>query len=424
VLIEFSATNFRSLHERQTFSMVAGSGRELRERHVVDPDAPATPDLVRSAVIYGPNAAGKSNLILALKFMRDLVVNSAQRSQEGDEINVTPFLMDEGQAASKASEFELIFVEQGVRYQYGVTLTRQRIESEWLIAYPKGSPQVWFERDIRSEPRWKFGPSFKGQRKLWQDSTRDNALFLSTAVQLKSEQLAPVFNWFRQRLRVLAGYGGQRRLTPTFTLKECERDEHIHSQIVSFLKSADLGINGVNAVRRKFDESHLPEGLSPALRQEILKGMENQEITDIYLIHKTPSGKEIQLDIDEESGGTQQLFGLAGPWLEVLRKGWVLVIDELDTSLHPAMMRKLVQMFHDPEINRHKAQLIFSTHDVSILDREVFRRDQIWFIEKDRDLQTHCYPLTDFRPRKDESFGRGYLQGRYGALPFIGEWRI
>ena len=141
-------------------------------------------------------------------------------------------------------------------------------------------------------------------------------------------------------------------------------------------------------------------------------------------MHKALDGREVLLSINDESGGTQQLFSLAGPLLDVLRRGLVLVIDELDTSLHPLLMRKLVQMFHDPAINSNNAQLIFSTHDTTILDSEIFRRDQIWFVEKDRTLQTRLYPLTDFSPRKDENFGRGYLQGRYGALAFIGEWRI
>lgn len=421
MLIEFSVTNFRSIHERQALSLVAGAGNELRAGNVVESGAPATPDLLRSAVIYGPNAAGKSNLILALRFVHDLVVNSAQGSQEGDEIDVTPFLMDEGSAATAPSEFELIFVEKGVRYQYGVTLTRQRIVSEWLVAYPKGSPQTWFERDINSEKGWKFGPNFKGQRRLWQEATRDNALFLSTAVQLKSEQLNPVFEWFRRRLRIINPYA---RVSPTFSIRECERDDAVRLQIVDFLKSADLGIDGVKIHRRKFDVSMLPKTMAEPEKQRLLKDMENHEFMDVHLVHATPGGSEVVLAIRDESGGTQKLFDLSGPLLDVMRNGWVLVIDELDTSFHPVLMRRLVQMFHDPDINRHKAQLIFSTHDTSILDREVFRRDQVWFVEKDRWLQTRLYPLTDFSPRKDENFGRGYLQGRYGALPFIGELGI
>lgn len=419
MLVEFSVTNFRSIHERQTLSLVAGAGGELRSANVMGTKAPATPDLLRSAVIYGPNAAGKSNLIAALQFIRDLVVRSAQRGQQGDEIPVSPFLMGESDAVGRPSEFDLIFVEQGIRYQYGVTLTRQRIVLESLIAYPKGSPQTWFERDANSEDGW-FGPNFKErQRKLWQESTRDNALFLSTAIQLKSEQLAPVFNWFRQRLRVMAPYP---RFPPIFSIKECERDEQFRAKIVDFLKSADLGIEGIKINHRKIDQEEVEffKDMPESVKKEILEHME----LDPQLVHKAVDGRDVSLSLNEESGGTQQLFGLAGPLLDVLQNGLVLVIDELDTSLHPLLMRRLVQMFNDSSSNRNNAQLIFSTHDTTILDREIFRRDQIWFVEKDRKLQTQIYPLTDFSPRKDENFGRGYLQGRYGALPFISEWRI
>lgn len=422
MLIEFSVSNFRSIRERQTLSLAASAGDELRTTNVIKTGAPATPDLLRSAVVYGPNAAGKSNLILALQFIQNLVLNSAQGGQQGDEIKVSPFLMDGGEAVAEPSEFELIFVEGDVRYQYGVVLTRQRIESEWLIAYPKGSPQTWFERDASGEAGWKFGANFKGQRKLWQDATRDNALFLSTAVQLKSEQLLPVFDWFRLRLRVIAPYT---RLAPVFSIQECERDQQIQSNVVDFLKSADLGIDGIKISRHKVkpDEIQLPKDMPEQVRQQVMRTLA-LERTELHLLHKTPDGKDVLLGLNEESGGTQQLFGLAGPLLDVLRRGRVLVIDELDTSLHPLLMRNLVRMFHDPEINRENAQLIFSTHDTTILDREIFRRDQVWFVEKDRTQQTRLYPLTDFSPRKDENFGRGYLQGRYGAVPFVGELRI
>ncbi len=419
MLVEFSVTNFRSIREKQTLSLVAASGKELREHNVFASEAPATTDLVRSAVIYGPNAAGKSNLILALRFVRDFVLNSASKGQQGDAIPVVPFLMD-ADSTNAPSEFELTFVEGGVRYRYGFSLTAQRVESEWLVAYPKGSPQRWFERNASGD-EWEFGPNFRGQRKVWQEATRDNALFLSTAVQLNAEQLGPVFEWFRRRLRLINPYA---RVTPDFSILQCESNPGVQKQIVDFLASADLGIADVKVDRRRFDPSMLSEDMPEAVRQQFLKDMMDQEFTDVHFSHSTADGREVLLDMDEESGGTQKLFALAGPWLDVLANGWVLVIDELDTSLHPLLMRQLVSMFNDPATNTKGAQLVFSTHDTSILDRDIFRRDQVWFVEKDRDLQSHLYPLTDFSPRKEENFARGYLQGRYGALPFVGELKV
>lgn len=418
MLVEFSVSNFRSIGERQTFSMAAASGAELRESHVFEPSALSTPELVRSAVLYGPNAAGKSNLIRALEFMHDFVLNSAQKRQMGDVIPVTPFAMD-STAADWPSEFEMVFVEAGVRYQYGFSVTRERVEREWLTAWPKGRPQSWFDRKAGTED-WSFGPSFRGQRKVWQESTRKNALFLSTAIQLNAEQLAPIFNWFENRLRIINPYA---RIDPGFSINQSEPDAPLRPRIIEFLKKADLGINNIKVEHRKFDVSMLPEDMPEAMRKQFLEEMEGREFADVFLTHTGKDGGVVPLGLEDESGGTQKLFALAGPCLDVLTNGWVLVIDEFDTSLHPILMRQLVALFNNPEINKRNAQLLFSTHDTSILDGTVFRRDQIWFVEKDTNQKTHLYPLTDFKPRKEENFERGYLQGRYGALPFIGELR-
>jgi AAA15 family ATPase/GTPase len=399
--------------------MVAASGKERRAHNVFDAAAPATPELLRSAVIYGANAAGKSNLIAALSFVQEFVLNSARKGQKDDAIEVTPFLMDSDSAA-KPSEFELIFVQNGVRYQYGFSVTRERVESEWLIAHPKGKPQSWFAREAGNDD-WNFGSNFRGQRKVWQETTRGNALFLSTAVQLNAEQLSPVFDWFRRRLRTIAHYA---RVDPDFSVGQCERETPLRKQIVDFLRMADLGIGDIKIERRKFDASMFPEGMPEALRQQLLKDMADKEFADVRFAHHARGGPDVLLDMEDESGGTQKLFALAGPWLDVLANGWVLFIDELDTSLHPLLMRHLIGLFHNPDINKRGAQLVFSTHDTTILDAQVFRRDQVWFVEKDRELASHLYPLSDFSPRKGENYARGYLQGRYGALPFVGELRL
>lgn len=419
MLVEFSVTNFRSIRERQSMSLVAASGKEHREQNVFDPSAPATPELLRSAVIYGANAAGKSNLIAALSFVQSFVLNSAKKGQQGDEIPVVPFLMDP-ESSAKPSEFELIFVQDSVRYQYGFSVTPKRIESEWLIAHPKGKPQSWFERKAGSDD-WNFGPNFRGQRKVWQETTRDNALFLSTAVQLNAEQLSPVFDWFRRRLKIINHYA---RVKPDFTVRQCEGETTLRKQILDFLGMADLGIGDVRIERRKFEESMIPEDVPETIREQLLKDMADKEFSDVRFAHRTMGGMDVLLDMDDESGGTQKLFALAGPWLDVLANGWVLLIDELDTSLHPLLMRHLIGLFHNPDINKSGAQLVFSTHDTTILDAQVFRRDQVWFVEKDRNLASHLYPLSDFSPRKGENYARGYLQGRYGALPFVGELRL
>lgn len=414
MLVEFSVTNFRSIRDRQTLSLVADVGKELRGTHVVSTGAPATPDLVRSAVIYGANAAGKSNLIAALQFMKRFVLDSARESRAGDPIEVMPFRLDDD-SYNRPSEFELVFVQDGVRYQYAFEIDRDAVREERLIAYPEGRAQRWFERG--AEEGWQFGPNFKGARSLWKDATRKNALFLSTAVQFNAHQLQPVYDWFRERLRVI--YPGV-DVDGAFSVDQCLKHPAERARIARFLRVADLAIEGIDVQRQKVNEATLPEHMPEEIRRSLV---ENGWIVT-RMRHRKPSGEETALEMDEESQGTRKLFALAGPWLDVLSQGQVLFVDELDTSLHPHVMRHIVGMFHDPMINTKRAQLVFTTHDTTMLDPDVFRRDQIWFVEKDEHSQSRTYPLTDFSPRKGENFERGYLQGRYGAVPFVGDWRI
>ncbi len=422
MLIEFSVSNFRSIRDRQTLSMVAASGREHRDHNVVAPGSPATPELVRTALIYGPNASGKSNLLLALGFIAQFVQVSPQ-ILPGATINVPSFAFSD-QNGVAPSEFEIVFVHQGVRYQYGFTVTKDRVLDEWLYAWPKGHQQRWYERRwLREEERtdWTFGPNLTGQKKVWQDATRNTSLLLSTAAQLNAEPLKAPFEWIATRLKPVYPYAS---FTPTFSIQHCVEDPAWKTRIIDFLAAADIGIADVQIEKRKVEPPGLPAPLGVASQPRVHITIGPAEVYDVRFIHRTVDGVEAQIGIGDESGGTQKLFAMAGPWLDVLQNGYVLLVDELDTSLHPVLIRHLLAMFHDPAINTKNAQLVFSTHDTSILDRDVFRRDQVWFVEKDSSLQSHLYPLTEFSPRKEENYARGYLQGRYGALPFTGELKI
>lgn len=414
MLVEFSVSNYRSLHERQTLSLTASTGKELRDSHVMASGAPATPPLLRSVVIYGANASGKSNLLQALIFLRDFVRQSASQGQHGEAIPYQPFAL---RAESGPSEFEVVFVHQGVRYQYGLSVVRSAVMEEWLYAYPEGRAQLWFKRDARAtpgSPHWEFGSSLRGQKKVWSDATRPNAAFLSTAVQLNAEQLKPVYDWFDAVLRPIHPYA---RVGGDFTARQCSRAAGWKAQTVGFLAQADLGITDVHVDMHKFDPASIDASMPEALRAFVSEQMKDSELAEVQLTHRSASGQRLTLPLEQESGGTQKVFDLAGPWIDVLASGYVLTIDELDTSLHPQLLRHLVGMFNDPGTNPNGAQLIFSTHDTSLLDIELFRRDQIWFMEKDAELASHLYPLTDFSPRKGENLEKGYLQGRYGALP-------
>lgn len=425
MLIEFKVTNFRSIHTTQTLSMVGGTGTELKEQNTFASGLPSLPNLLRSIVVYGPNAAGKSNIFLAMRFMKHFVLRS-QTLQEGENIDEAPFLLN-SKSCKEPSEFEVIFIQDKIRYQYGFAVNDTRVMNEWLLAYPEGKQQRWFERKydpLKKREGWYFGSKFYGphqQRDIWKASTRKNGLFLSTAIQLNNEQLKPVFNWFQQKLTViLPSVVINRR----FSTEQCESEEG-KSNIMKFMNSADIGILGIEVERKEipFSTDTLPFKMNQEDKERFIKIM--REKIDIKFLHKTvDSGEVVSFDISDESDGTQKLFAFAGHLLDVLAKGRILFVDELDSSLHPIMMRFLISLIHNPEVNKNNAQLVFTTHDTSILDTNIFRRDQVWFVEKDKESASRLYPLSNFSPRKDEALERGYLKGRYGALPFIGEFKF
>jgi AAA15 family ATPase/GTPase len=416
MLIEFSVANFRSLRDRQAFSLAKAKGDELVETNTFRSVAFSEFDLLRSTAIYGPNAGGKSNFLLALQTMRQIVLESATSQQRGDKLPVTPFRLS--QATRHApSEFEVNFIVNQVRYQYGFSATEERIHEEWLLAYPKGRPQRWVGRDWNDDTStydWELGNNLTGEKQLWQKSTRDNALFLSTAVQLNSEQLQPIYDWFNNTLH-MANLGGW---SPDFSASLSEKSEK--AQILDFLRAADLNIADIVVEKEPFDIKTLPDDMPEYVKTAIASELKDKQIVDIKTIHKDTEGKNVTFDFEDESDGTQKMFSFAGPWIDALANGYVLFIAELHDNLHPRLVQFLVQLFHNNETNPRNSQLVFTTHETSILNQEVFRRDQIWFCEKGEDLATVIYPLTDFRPRKGrENLELAYLSGRYGALPYI-----
>ena len=416
MLIEFSTANFHSLCDCQTFSLVKARGDELAETNSFTTVAVNEFELLRSAAIYGPNAGGKSNFLRAMQAMKKIVLESASSLQRGDKLPITPFRLSK-ETSRTPSEFEVIFIVNQVRYQYGFSVTQERIHEEWLQAYPKGLPQRWLDRAWNEKTQsydWKLGNNLSGEKQLWKKSTRDNALFLSTAVQLNSEQLQPIYDWFNNTLRLtnVAGW------SPGYSASLCEKSER--KQIMDFLHAADLNIEDIVVKTEPFDTKSLPDDMPAHVKAALAEELKDKELVDIKTIHKSTEGEEVIFDFDDESDGTHKLFAFAGPWIDTLANGYVLFIDELHDNLHPGLVRFLVQLFHDDETNPKNAQLVFTTHETSILNQEVFRRDQIWFCEKDDQQATTLYPLTDFRPRKGrENLELAYLSGRYGALPYV-----
>jgi len=423
MLIEFSVTNYRSFLTTQSLTLTANTATELQEENSFVSPVSNLPRLLRSVVVYGPNAAGKSNLVQAIAFMKRFVLSSAKESQEGEKIDAIPFLFNQ-QSSQNSSEFEVLFIQNGIRYQYGFAVNSKRVTGEWLFAHPEGRAQKWFERNFDPETKkdiWYFGPKFTGRRKVWQEATRSNALFLSTAIQLNNEQLKPVFNWFDHKLHVI---DQGENISPGFSANECEKEEK-KKKILKFMNAADPSITDIFLEKKEFSMEILPAEMPKHLKEEISRYFDRKKLTSLFFIHpSSDKGEDVALEFDEESAGTRKLFALAGPWLDVLDNGLVLFVDELDTSLHPHLVRFLLNLLHTPETNLHNAQLIFTTHDTTVLDQTLMRRDQVWFVEKDAENATRLYPLSDYKPRKGEALQKGYLYGRYGALPFPDELRF
>jgi hypothetical protein len=440
VLLWFGVANFRSIKERQLISLVAGKDAHLQQRNVLSIGKQPLQSL-KSAVIYGANASGKSTVFLALELLRTLVAKSATGYQHGQPLPVTPFLLS-STTSKEPSEFEIAFIAgDGVRYEYGCALTSSRVHREWLVAYPNNRPQRWFVRDHfpahqpfpdmvseklpGGEPAWKFGPSFEGdsaQQKLWQSATRDNALFLSTAIQFNNTQLQPVFEWLTQGLIVVSPGVN---LNPWLSI-DLLQSEHGRELVMELIRAADLGITRLQ-VEEISSEAKADDGLFPNNQFRLqIQHPPNVKLESallrsakVYAWHDTEDGSQVAFDIDLESDGTKKLFEFTGGIIRALQLGATLCIDELDRSLHPYITRFLVDLFHGPN-NTHGAQLVFSTHDTTLMDQDLMRRDQIWFTEKNGG-STRIYPLSDYSPRKGEALERGYLKGRYGAVPVVGQ---
>ena len=410
MLIEFSVENYKSIKEEACLSMAAGSGREHRGSHLLSTQLAARSrpiSLVRSAAIFGANAAGKSNLLNALSTMKFIVIKSNQGLET---IPTVPFKFDP-EFENQGTTFEVKCLVDGVKYQYGFKVNCDEVIEEWLFAWPRGRVQHWFRLDGLD---WNLGANLVGDKEVWRRATRPNALFLSTAVSLNSKQLEPLYNWFRDTLQLVGPTGW----TNYFSIECCKDGQK--KEIIEFLRSADLAITDIQFEEKKFVPENLPSDMPLDLKKEFTRNFQGKSLVNLQFGHETNHGKPTNLDFDEESEGTQKLFSLAGLWLDTLNTGNVVVVDDLSNSLHPALVAFLVDRFHDPEKNQAGAQLIFATHDATILNQNRFRRDQIWFCERNSHQETLLYPLTDFKPRKDlENLERSYLSGRYGALPYL-----
>jgi uncharacterized protein len=421
MLIEFTVGNFRSFRERQTLSMVAAPLKskepDLDRNTVIQ--TPNNPDLLSSAAIYGANASGKSNLVAALLFMKRFVIYSLKETRATGGIPVEPFRLHTD-TRQQPSHFEVVFIEGGKRYRYGFEATKDRVVAEWLYYVPSVREARLFERDTEGIA---VGNYFREGRDLDQQ-TRPNALFLSVVAQFNGPIAQRLVDWFR-RLGIISGVDDMGMLP--FTIMHLVEGEHGQA-IRQLICRLDLGISDVQAEKVvSSPKPHFPDEIPEEVRQAILTLMNSSEGEPVAVrtVHTqydeagNPVGQEL-FELDEhESEGTQKLFAMSGSLVDTLQEGDVLVVDELDARLHPLMTLEIISLFNNKATNPHGAQLIFNTQDTNLLDNRLFRRDQIWFVEKDQQGASHLYSLAEFRVRNDKDYERGYIQGRFGAIPYL-----
>ena len=418
MLIEFSAGNFRSFKDTVTLSMLAtrinARDPQIDQNNIFDADEQLK--LLTTAAVYGANASGKSNLVSALAFMRTFVINSSRESQAAEPVPVEHFRLS-SDTTDQPSLFQMVFLAAGQKYRYGFEVTRQQVVTEWLFVAGTRKERRLFTRD---EQGIHLGRSFKEGYRL-EPKTRPNALFLSVCAQFNGEIANQVMTWFRN-LRTVSGLDDTAYLG--FTLDRFQNQVH-RQQIIDLVRSLDVGIDDITSEKLQRSQVLLP----PELPREIQDLLLNtpQDFYAIRTAHKRfdaagqPVGVEIFDLQNQESHGTQKLFFLAGPLLDTLSMGRVLFVDELEARLHPLITAQIIRLFHSHETNPHHAQLVFTTHDTNLLSNKRFRRDQVWFTEKDALGATHLYALSDFKVRNDASFESDYIQGKYGAIPFLGD---
>lgn len=426
MLIEFKVTNYRSIKDEQVLSLVASNYDDSLPENIIHPDLAGLSKvkLVKGAAIYGQNASGKSNILDALRFMARFVKRSANRIAPNDPTGTKPFCLDT-ESLSKPSSFEIMAVIEKTRYVYGFVLDKQRVYQEYLVAFPKGSAQNWFKRTYdskKNEYTWDHSAAFFKLDMDLCNKTRPNSLFVSTGAQFNNVQLTIIYNWFSEGLRFV-NLEAELRFSPVFTANLIEEQKPNFEAILALLKSADFGISGADVKHKELTAEEVKAKYPPSMVRDMettgkLTGIKTLEIN---FKHQGASGQDIVIGFGEESAGTRRFFSLAGPWLDILDHGYTVLIDELENSLHPILIKNLLKLLFNSKLNQKGAQVIFATHNPILLDTDIIRRDQVWFTEKDDNGATHLYPLTDYKPRKGESLVRGYLAGRYGAIPFIPE---
>ncbi len=419
MFIQFSVGNFRSIQDIVTLSMNAAPLAKLADMNIFSFE---TFTLLKSVAIYGSNASGKSNLIKAFEFMKSFVLHSSKESQATESINVERFRLSTT-TEKMPSFFEAVFICDGKKYRYGFEVDRQKVHSEWLFYGLSKHESKLF---IRDGEQISISRPFKEGKGL-QTKTRPNALFLSVVAQFNGAIATQILQWF-ESVGIISGLDD--RSYNDFTYQQLSENGAFRQFVLTYLHVADFGIRDIAVENIKVRLADLPEHLKESFKKftetDELDAYSTSFLHTCYNDVQQPVALE-KFDLEyNESEGTQKFLKLLGPLSEAITGGKTLLIDELDARLHPMLTRFLIQLFHSNETNPRHAQLIFATHDINLLTNEIFREDQIWFVEKNQYGASELYSLVEFKHAQKKngngsSFRKDYLLGKYGAIPFIGD---
>ena len=417
MLVELKVTNFLSFREKQTFSTVKVQENDC-ELNETDSNSEEKFELLHSAAVFGANASGKSNFHECFRAIQSMVVHSASELQSGDELPITPFHLDLD-LSDVPSEFEISIMLDNNIYCYVLAATNDQIHKESLVVYKDGlEPVTWYSR-VRNSSKgnidWDLSGLEEEDKDIWQRSTRSNSLFLSTSVQLNCQSLLPLFNWFKNNLKVAPLRGWN----PYYTE---DNFDLLKFPILQILGSGDVGIADI--VKVDEIEENVENNSSPIVpkshKRPYPPDFKKFFSLGLYTVHKNIDGVPFFFNFIQESHGTMKLFSFAGPLWDVLQNGYTMVVDEFNDSFHPKLVHFLVGMFNDPKINKKNAQLIFTTHDSSILNENLLGHDQIWICEKDKYQATLLSSFADIDiDERVKNLESGYLSGRFDGIPFI-----
>lgn len=422
MLMTFSFANYRSYRDEQSLSMVA-TDESAADRIITIRHDGQSLKLLRVAALFGGNASGKTSALMALDLLMQLVTRSATEVNPRAEIPVEPFLLDDT-SEQRPTRLSVTFFHDNAIYEYSVSATRKKISSEILSTFSKSRQVMLFKR-LSGKPIV-FGARLKGAKRDIEKLTRPNSLYLSSAAQFNHEQLTSIYQWFADRPHML-GLGDDPFAAEEYTVSRLVDTPLILERINSDIQSADFGIVGVSAESKEvtIDDADFLATLDDVTRDQLIKHLKRrakngrEQLVRAVLLHRKHSGESRAFSLNSESSGTRKMLATLGPWHDTIINNRLLLVDELTASLHPLLVRHMINLFYQSSRTHSTSQLMFTTHEPSILDSGVLDRSQIWMCDKSDNGGSRLSPLLRYKVRSDESLQAGYLAGRYGGVPIL-----